>query len=171
MSQFSKNTVKKPKNKEKGSEPFFKNVAENRRARHDYEILETFEAGISLVGTEVKSIRAGKANLADSFVKIEDGQLWLHNCHISPYDYGNRFNHEPLRKRRLLMHRNQIFKLKSNTQEKGLSLIPLRLYFKGHLVKVDLALAKGRKLYDKRDAIAKKESKRDIDRVIKQSLR
>lgn len=168
-------SIKKPQDKKsqdkKGKEPFFKTVAENRRARHDFEILETFEAGISLVGTEVKAIRCGKANLADSFVKIEDGELWLYNCHISPYDYGNRFNHEPLRKRRLLMHRNQIFKLKSNTQEKGLSLIPLRLYFKGHLVKVDLALAKGRKLYDKRDAISKKESKRDIDRVVKQSLR
>ena len=96
MSQVSKNTAKKPKSKEKGQEPFFKTVAENRRARHDYEILETFEVGISLVGTEVKSIRAGKANLADSFVKIEDGELWLYNCHISPYDFGNLFNHEPL---------------------------------------------------------------------------
>ncbi len=151
----------------KDDKPFFKTVADNRRARHDYEIIDTLEAGISLVGTEVKSIRAGKANLADAFVKVEDGDLYLYNCHISPYDFGNRNNHEPLRKRRLLVHKKQILKLKSNMQEKGLALIPLKLYFKGHLVKVDLALAKGRKLYDKRENIAKKETKRDLDRLTK----
>jgi SsrA-binding protein len=164
MTQPTKQPVKKTT---KDDKPFFKTVADNRRARHDYEILDTLEAGIALYGTEVKSIRAGKANLADAFVKVEDGELWLYSCHISPYDFGNRFNHEPLRKRRLLVHKKQILKLKSNMQEKGLALIPLKMYFKGHLVKVDLALAKGRKLYDKRENIAKKETKRDLDRLTK----
>src|ERR1700722_3169795 len=107
-------------------------VADNRRARHEYEILETVEAGLSLSGTEVKAIRQGKANLQDSFVRIEDNQAWLYRCHISPYDFGNRFNHDPLRKRRLLVHRRQIDKLKAQTLEKGLTLIPLKLYFRGN---------------------------------------
>jgi SsrA-binding protein len=152
-------------------QPFFKTVADNRKARYEYDILETEEAGIQLVGTEVKAIRSGKANLAEAFVRIEDLELWLYSCHISPYDHGNRFNHEPLRKRRLLMHHQQILKLKSKMQEQGLTLIPLKMYFKGNLVKIDLALCKGRKLWDKRDNIAKKESKRGLDRVIKQSMR
>lgn len=158
----------KPSNvKPAADKPVYKTVADNRRARHDFEILETHEAGISLTGTEVKAIRAGKANLQDAHVRIEDGELWLYNCHISPYDFGNRFNHEPMRKRRLLMHSQQIFKLKSKIQEKGLTLIPLRLYFKGNLIKVDLAMAKGRKVHDKRDVIAKKENQRNLDRVVK----
>lgn len=143
-------------------------IADNRRARHEYEMLEVFQAGIALVGTEVKSMRDGKANLQDSFARIEDGELWLYNCHISPYDFGNRFNHDPLRKRKLLMHRKEIQKLKSKVQEKGLTLIPLKLYLCGHLVKVDLALARGRQLYDKRQAIAKKENKRQLERLVKQ---
>ncbi|MBI5172598.1 MAG: SsrA-binding protein SmpB [Candidatus Obscuribacter sp.] len=159
----------KPSNKKDADKPVYKTVADNRRARHDFEIIETHETGISLLGTEVKAIRAGKATLQDSHVRIEDGELWLCNCHISPYDFGNRFNHEPLRKRRLLMHSQQILKLKSLIQEKGLTLIPLRLYFKGNLVKVDLAVAKGRKLHDKRDAISQKETKRQLDRVVKTS--
>jgi SsrA-binding protein len=165
MTHPTKQPVKKQPAKD--DQPVFKTVADNRRARHDYEIVDTLEAGISLFGTEVKAIRAGKANLADAFVKVEDGEMWLYNCHISPYDFGNRFNHEPLRKRRLLVHKKQILKLKSNMQEKGLALIPLKMYFKGHLVKVDLALGKGRKMYDKRENIAKKETKRDLDRLTK----
>jgi SsrA-binding protein len=161
--------AKKPAPKKE--EPFFKTVADNRRARFEYEIIETAEAGIQLMGTEVKSIRAGKANLAESFVKIEEQELWLHHCHISPYDHGNRFNHEPLRKRRLLMHHQQILKLKSKMQEQGLTLIPLKMYLKGNLVKLDLALCKGRKLWDKRDNIAKKETKRGLDRLTKHSGR
>jgi SsrA-binding protein len=158
----------KPANvKPAADKPVYKTVADNRRARHDFEILENHEAGISLTGTEVKAIRAGKANLQDAHVRIEDGELWLYNCHISPYDFGNRFNHEPMRKRRLLMHSQQIFKLKSKIQEKGLTLIPLKLYFKGNLIKVDLAMAKGRKVHDKRDVIAKKENQRNLDRVVK----
>ncbi|MBN8661013.1 MAG: SsrA-binding protein SmpB [Candidatus Melainabacteria bacterium] len=155
--------------KKDGDKPVYRTVADNRRARHDFEILETHEAGISLLGTEVKAIRAGKANLQDSHIRIEDGDLWLYNCHISPYDYGNRFNHEPTRKRRLLMHSRQILKLKATTQEKGLTLIPLKLYFKGNLVKVDLAVVRGKKLHDKRDTIAKRETKRQLDRITKTS--
>jgi len=142
-------------------------VADNRRARHEYEILETVEAGLALSGTEVKAIRQGKANLQDSFARIEDNEIWLYRCHISPYDFGNRFNHDPLRKRRLLMHRRQINKLKAQTQEKGLALIPLKLYFKGNWAKIDLALARGKQLYDKRQSIAKRENQRQIERIIK----
>ncbi|SRR5579875_416601 len=147
--------------------PPVKVICDNRRARHDYEVLEVFQAGIELLGTEVKSMRAGKANLADSFARVDDGQLWLYNCHISPYDFGNRFNHDPLRKRRLLMHRKEIQKIKSRMQEKGLTIIPLRMYFRQNWVKVDLALARGRHLYDKREAISKRESKRQLDRLAK----
>ena len=110
----------------------FKTVADNRRARHEYEVLDVFEAGIVLAGTEVKSMRQGRANLADSFARVEEGELWLYNCHISPYDHGNRFNHEPARKRKLLMHGKEISKLKSRMQEKGLTIVPLKLYFKGN---------------------------------------
>jgi SsrA-binding protein len=144
-------------------------ISDNRRARHEFELIEVFEAGISLVGTEVKALRQGKANLKDSFARVEGGQLWLYNCHISPYDHGNRFNHDPLRKRRLLMHRRQILKLKSRIQEKGLTLVPLKMFFKGNWAKVDLALAKGKQLYDKRETIAKRDNKRQLDRVMKQS--
>ncbi|HEY9773207.1 MAG TPA: SsrA-binding protein SmpB [Planktothrix sp.] len=147
--------------------PTIKVVADNRRARHEYDILETFEAGIELAGTEVKSIRMGRANLSDSFARVEKGQLWLYNCNISPYDFGNRFNHEPLRKRRLLMHKREIQKLKSKIQEKGLTLVPLKMFFKGNWAKIDLALAKGRQLYDKREAIAKKETRRQVERIVK----
>jgi SsrA-binding protein len=151
-----------------GKKPTFKTIADNRRARHEYEVLEVFEAGIVLAGTEVKSIRQGKANLKDSFAKLEQDELWLYNCHISAYDHGNRFNHDPVRKRKLLMHRKQILKLKSRVQEKGLTLVPLKLYLKRNWVKVDLAVARGRQLYDKRQVIAKKENRRQLERVVKQ---
>jgi SsrA-binding protein len=147
--------------------PLIKPVADNRRARHEFEIIEVFEAGIELQGTEVKSMRQGRANLADAFARIENGELWLYNCNISPYDHGNRFNHDPVRRRRLLMHRAQILKLKQKTQEKGLTLVPLKIFFKGNWAKIDLALARGRQLYDKRQAIAKKETKRQLDRLTK----
>ena len=146
-------------------------IADNRRARHEYEILQVFEAGIELHGTEVKSMRNGKANLQDAFARIEQGELWLYNCHVAPYDFGNRFNHDPLRKRRLLMHKKEIFKLHQQVKEKGLTLIPLKLFFKRNIVKVDLALAKGKQLYDKRDTIAKRENKRQLDRIVKQTYR
>jgi SsrA-binding protein len=160
--------AKMTKTKKTDDQPPVKVVADNRRARHEYEILETFEAGLALSGTEVKAMRQGKANLQESFARIEDNEIWLYRCHISPYDFGNRFNHDPLRKRRLLMHRRQINKLKAQTQEKGLALIPLKLYFKGNWAKIDLALARGKQLYDKRQSIAKRENQRQIERIIKQ---
>lgn len=159
----------KPKEEEK--KPAIKVVADNRRARHEYEIIQVIEAGVELVGTEVKSMRVGKASIQDSFARIEDGQLWLYNCHIAQYEFGNRFNHEPLRKRRLLMHKREIFKLNQQIKEKGLTLVPLKLFFKRNWVKVDLALARGKHLYDKRDAITKRDSKRQLDRLVKQSHR
>lgn len=149
--------------------PRYKNIADNRRARHEYEVLEVFEAGIVLAGTEVKSMRQGRANLQDSFARVEMGELWLYNCHISPYDHGNRFNHDPVRRRKLLMHHKQILKLKSRMQEKGLTIVPLKMYFKGNWAKVDLALARGKQLYDKRQDINKRETKRQLERIIKQS--
>src|ERR1700679_679229 len=127
--------------------PTLKVITDNRRARHEYEILEVYEAGIELSGTEVKSLRQGKANLTDAFARIEDAEMWLYNCHISPYDHGNRFNHDPIRKRRLLMHQKEITKLKSQIQEKGLTLVPLKLFFKGNWAKVNLAVARGKQLY------------------------
>ena len=163
----------KPKSEPAAAEkkPAIKVVADNRRARHEYEIIEVFEAGIELAGTEVKSMRVGKASIQEAFARIEDGQLWLYNCHIAVYEFGNRFNHEPLRKRRLLMHRRQILKLSQQIKEKGLTLIPLRLYFKRNWVKLDLALARGKHLYDKREAIIKKDTKRQLDRLVRQSHR
>jgi SsrA-binding protein len=147
----------------------YKTIAENRRARHEYEVLDVFEAGIVLAGTEVKSMRQGRANLADSFARVEDGEMWLYNCHISPYDHGNRFNHEPARKRKLLMHDKEISKLKSRMQEKGLTIVPLKLYFKGNWAKIDIALARGKQLWDKREDTAKRDSKRQIERIVKQA--
>lgn len=145
-----------------------KYIAENRKARHDYFIHETYEAGIALTGTEVKSLRQGKANLKDSFCRIEHGELLLLGMHISPYEQGNRFNHDPLRTRRLLMHKYEILKLFGKTKEKGYTLIPLNLYFKKGKVKVTVTLVSGKKLYDKRQALAEKEAKRDIERRMKE---
>ncbi|MGE5606622.1 MAG: SsrA-binding protein SmpB [Bacteroidota bacterium] len=149
-----------------------KNIAQNRKARHDYFIEETFETGITLTGTEVKSLRLGKGNLQDSYAQITNNEVFLHNCHISPYDFGNRFNHDPLRTRKLLMHKAEIRRLFAKTREKGLTLVPLQMYFneKGR-VKVELALAKGKKLYDKREDIAERDAKRNIDKAIKQRMR
>jgi SsrA-binding protein len=149
-----------------------KNIAINRRARHDYFIEETFEAGIVLTGTEVKSLRLGKGNLQDSYALIKNNEIFLLNCHISPYDFGNRFNHEPLRTRKLLMHRDEIRKLFAKTREKGLTLVPLQMYFdEKNRVKLELALAKGKKLYDKRDDIAERDAAREMDRAMKDRRR
>lgn len=145
-----------------------KTVTENRKARHDYHIMETFEAGIALSGTEVKSLRAGKANLQDSFARVENAELMLYNMHISPYEQGNQFNHEPKRTRRLLMHKHEIMRLLGKTREKGLALIPLKVYFKNGLAKVELALAKGKKMYDRRDDIAARDARREMDRAMKE---
>ena len=144
-----------------------KNITVNRKATHEYHILQTFEAGIVLVGTEVKSLRQGKANLVDGYAKIENGEVWLVNAHISEYTQGNINNHNPRRERKLLLNRSEIRKLIGKTKEKGLTLIPLRLYFKNGKVKVELALAKGKKVYDKRRDIAKKDFQREQERRIK----
>jgi len=145
-------------------------IAENRKAYHDYHILEKYEAGISLKGTEVKSIRLGRVNLKDSFARVENGELWLYNMHISPYEQGNRFNHEPKRPRKLLMHKNEIMRLFGKIREKGLTMVPLKLYFKGNYVKIELGLAKGKKIYDKREDIAKKDAARQMERALKVRL-
>ena len=137
----------------------------NRKARHEYFILEALEAGIVLTGTEVKSLRKGNANLQDSYAEVRSGEVWLEGMHISPYEQGNINNHEPRRKRKLLLQRKQIRKLMGGMKEKGLTLIPLSVYFKGPYAKVELALARGKKSYDKRDAIAKRDAERDIARA------
>lgn len=142
-------------------------LVENRRARHDYFIEETYEAGLALRGTEVKSIRAGRANLRDGFARVDDGQLILYNVHISPYEQGNRFNHDPVRPRVLLMHKREILRLLGLTQAKGYTLIPTKLYLKDGKVKVEIGLAKGKKLYDKRDAEAERDAQREIVRAMR----
>ena len=146
-------------------------ITVNRKARHEYFVLETFEAGIELVGTEVKSIRQGGVNLKDSWCGVDDGELYIKGMHVSPYDKGNIFNKDPLRARKLLMHRSEINKLEGKIREKGLTLVPLQVYFKGSLVKVEIGLARGKKLYDKRDDIAKKDQRREVERDYKQKLR
>jgi SsrA-binding protein len=137
----------------------------NRKARHNYEILETVEAGMALVGTEVKSLRAGKANMGDSYAQIEKGEAWLISLHISPYTQAHQFNHDPLRRRRLLLHKHQIRRLRAKTEEKGLTLIPLALVLVNNRVKVELGLARGKKLYDKREAKARQDADREVQRA------
>lgn len=145
-------------------------ISVNRKARHEYHILDTFEAGIVLTGTEVKSLRAGQASMADSYAHIEKGELFLFNLHISPFEKGNRFNHDPKRTRKLLMHKQEIMRLLGYAREKGLTLIPLRLYFnEWGWVKVELAVARGKKTYDKREDIAKRDAKREVERALKAS--
>ncbi|WP_298178019.1 SsrA-binding protein SmpB [Saccharomonospora sp.] len=141
-------------------------IVSNRRARHDYTIVDTYEAGVALVGTEVKSLRAGKASLADSFATVDDGEVFLRGLHIPEYSHGTWTNHEPRRTRKLLLHRREIEKLIGKTKESGFSLVPLSLYFKDGKVKVELALGKGRKAYDKRQAIAKRDAQREMARVV-----
>ena len=143
-------------------------MAKNQKARHEYFIEETFEAGIELFGTEVKSIRAGPLSLKEAWCQIKDGELILRQMHIAPYEQGNIFNKDPLRPRRLLMHKREIARLFGKVKQDGYALIPLAVYFKGSLVKVEIALAKGKKLYDKREDAAKKDAKRQIDRAMKQ---
>ena len=144
-------------------------ICTNRKARRDYQILETMEAGLVLVGTEVKSLREGHAQLKDSYAGVDEGELYLYNAHINPYRMGNRFNHEPTRTRKLLMHEREIRRLIGKVQEKGLTLIPLRLYFNdAGRVKVELGLARGKKDYDKRRDIAERDAKRDMERAAKE---
>lgn len=144
-----------------------KTIAQNKKAYHDYFVEETFEAGIELCGTEVKSIRQGKVNLKDSWCSIQNGELFVRGMHVSPYEQGNIFNKDPMRERRLLMHKREIMRLFGIVKQEGLALIPLSLYFKGSRVKVQLGLCKGKKLYDKREAAAERDAKREIDRAMK----
>ena len=139
-------------------------LAQNRKARFSYEILESFEAGIVLTGTEVKSARQGRVNLQDAYAAVEKGEVFIKGMHISPYDQGNRFNPDPLRKRKLLLHKREIRKLAVSVQQEGLTLIPLRLYLKRGLIKLELSIAKGKKLYDKRESIKKRETERELTR-------
>ena len=145
-----------------------KEIAQNRKAFHDYFVLEKYEAGIELAGTEVKSVRAGQVNMKDSYCFIKNGELFLRGMHISPYEKGNIFNRDPVRVRRLLMHKREINRLNSQVMQQGVALIPLSLYFKDSKVKVEIGVCKGKKLYDKREASAKKDAQRDMDRVMKE---
>lgn len=146
-------------------------IAQNKKAYHDYFIEDTYEAGIVLQGTEIKSIRAGRVNLRDAFARIEKGEVFMYNVHISPYEQGNRYNHDPLRPRKLLLHRREIDKLMGETKEAGYSLIPTKIYIKDGYAKVEIALAKGKKKYDKREDLKKKEAKREIERAFKERQR
>lgn len=150
--------------------PPVKTVCRNKKAFHDYYILETYEAGIALRGTEVKSLRAGKANLRDSYGRVVNGELWLENMHISPYEQGNRYNHEPKRPRKLLMHKAEIMRLFGKSREKGLAIIPLKVYFKRGRAKVEMALAKGKKLYDKRQDLARRDAQREMERGMRYGM-
>ena len=145
-----------------------KSIASNRKAFHDYFVLERYEAGIELFGTEVKSIRAGGVNLKDSFCTVKDGELFARGLRISPYEQGNIFNRDPLRPKRLLMHKREIMKLNARVMQDGVALVPLSLYFKDGRIKLELGLCKGKKLHDKRDAEAERSAKRDMDRAIKE---
>ncbi len=142
-------------------------VSQNKKAFHDYFILDTYEAGIELKGTEIKSVRKGSVNLKDAFIRIKDNEAFIENMHIAPYEQGNRFNHEPLRTRKLLLHKKEIKKLQKEVKENGLTIVPTKLYFNTSKLKVEVCLARGKKLYDKRQDLKEKDSKRDIERALK----
>ncbi len=147
-----------------------KTIATNRKAYHNYNVQESLEAGIALTGTEIKSIRDGRVNLVDAYVRPQNGEFWLLNAHIARYEAGSYMSHEPLRDRKLLLHKKEIRTLAAKAAERGLTIVPLRLYLKGGLAKVDIALAKGKKLYDKREAIIRHDAEREIGRVVKKKL-
>lgn len=142
-------------------------LAENRKARHDYAILETVEAGLVLTGTEIKSLRAGRVNIRDAHARVEKGEIFIYNMHVAPYEQGGRYNHDPLRPRKLLLHRREIDSLAGKVRLQGLTLVPLRVYLKGGWAKVELALARGKKAYDKRRDLAEREARRRIERALK----
>jgi SsrA-binding protein len=148
-----------------------KTVAVNRRARHEYAVEETLEAGIVLTGTEIKSIRAGRVNLAEAYARIERGEAWLIGAHVAPYEQGNRNNHEPTRTRKLLLHRDQIAELVGRTQAKGFTLVPLKLYIRDGMAKLELGVARGKKEYDKRRTIAERDARRELERSTKERIR
>jgi SsrA-binding protein len=142
-------------------------IAANRRARHEYTIEESVEAGLVLTGTEIKSVRAGKVNLQDAYARVENGEAWLHGAHIAPYVQGNRFNVDPVRPRKLLLHRREIDRLLGRAQERGLTLVPLSMYLRNSYAKVELGIGRGKKLYDKRQAIAEREAQREVERALR----
>ena len=146
-------------------------IARNKKANHDFFIEDTFEAGIVLQGTEIKAIRAGRVNMKDSFARVKNGEVFLHNMHISPYEQGNQFNHEPTRMRKLLLHKKEIDRLIGETQQQGYSVVPLKMYIKNGVAKVLIGLGKGKKKYDKREDLKRKQAKRDIDRAVKESMK
>ncbi|WP_416828480.1 SsrA-binding protein SmpB [Ectobacillus polymachus] len=145
-----------------------KTVAQNKKGFHDYFIEETYEAGLVLQGTEIKSIRAGRVNLKDSYARVQNGEVWVYSMHISPYEQGNRFNHDPLRPRKLLLHKKEIAKLMGDTKEVGYTLVPLKIFLKNGYAKISLGLGKGKKNYDKREDIKKKEAKREVERAFRE---
>jgi SsrA-binding protein len=148
-----------------------KTIAVNRRARHEYAVEETLEAGIALTGTEIKSIRAGRVNLAEAYARIEKGEAWLIGAHIAPYEQGNRNNHEPTRTRKLLLHRDQIAELVGRTQAKGFTLVPLKLYIRNGMAKLEIGIGRGKKAYDKRRTIAERDARRELERSTKERVR
>ena len=149
------------------SKDSIKLIANNKKAYHDFFILDTYEAGLALHGTEVKSLRMGKCSIKESFIRIENGEVFIYGMHISPYEKGNLFNKDPLRVKKLLLHKSEINKMLGKVKEKGISIVPLKVYLKGSLMKIEIGLAKGKKLYDKRDDIAKKDQKREAERDFK----
>jgi len=164
---MAKQTTNRHETKSQAGNAPIKVITVNRQAYHDYFVERTIEAGIALVGTEIKSIRDGKVNLRGSYAIARNGELWLENAHIAVYEHGNRYNHEPMRNRKLLLHRREIEQLQAKVATKGLTLIPLKLYLKGGKAKVELGLCRGKKLYDKREAIAERDVKREMERVIR----
>ena len=148
-----------------------RDIAQNRRARHDYHIEETVEGGLVLTGTEVKALRAGRASLQESFARVEGGEVWIHKMHIPPYEPASMFNHDPLRSRKVLLHRREISRLLGKAQQKGYTLIPLRLYWQRGVAKVELAVARGKRAYDKREAIARREAQRQIEKAVRRAQR
>ncbi len=144
-----------------------RNIARNRKARHQYELLETFEAGLVLKGTEVKSLRGGKATLSEAYVRFRDGEAWLENCHIPQYDHAGHANHDPVSPRKLLLSKRELAKLHASVQQKGLTIVPLQLYFRGAWVKVEIAVGRGKKLHDKRQSLKKHQAQREMDRARK----
>ncbi len=155
----------------KSDKPTYKDVAVNRRASHDFEILERLEAGLSLTGSEIKSVRQGKVSLQEAYARPEKGEIWLHGAHIAEYGPAAQFGHQPRRPRRLLLHRAQVRELSRQVEARGLTLVPMRMYLKDGLAKLEIALAKGRRQYDKREAIAKREADRDIERALRRNNR
>ena len=157
--------------KDRPAEHGNKVFATNRKAYHDYHVLESIEAGVALTGTEIKSVRAGRVNLRDGYARVQDGQVWLYNTHISPYEQGNRYNHESTRPRKLLLHKGEIGRLAGKSQEQGLTLVPLRMYDRRGHAKVELAVVRGKRQYDKREAIAARDAQREADRAVREAER